>query len=172
MALATMIENLNNARNAYQAQLKEIGSKAKQAVAEFLAPNIPAGYAVMWTQYKPYFNDGDACTFSVHSPYLVELVKYEADGCPRHFDDCDASHYLNSFAQDYGQGDRTVTSGVRSYQRRGIPLIDGYTVEQAKALGEAWDKIPEDLFEAAFGDHTRCSVNSAGVAEVTEHEHD
>lgn len=26
--------------------------------------------AIRWTQYTPYFNDGEACEFSVHEPYI------------------------------------------------------------------------------------------------------
>ena len=30
----------------------------------------PLIYAIRWHQYTPYFNDGDACVFSVNEPYF------------------------------------------------------------------------------------------------------
>lgn len=36
-----------------------------------LVKNIPGVKGVMWQQYAPYFNDGEACEFSVHEPVLI-----------------------------------------------------------------------------------------------------
>lgn len=39
-------------------------------VANKLFTTIPEIESVFWTQYTPYFNDGDACTFSVNDIYF------------------------------------------------------------------------------------------------------
>lgn len=73
MALDTMIKKLVDARKAYDAQLAELGKGSADAVAAHLAPKIPAGYYVTWTQGTPSFNDGDPCTFNVREAYLVPV---------------------------------------------------------------------------------------------------
>lgn len=52
-----------------QENLKE-AAKAEVVRELFLAffADSPEVKAVKWTQYTPHFNDGDACTFSVHGP--------------------------------------------------------------------------------------------------------
>lgn len=39
----------------------------KSAITELIGI-VPSLTAVRWDQYTPYFNDGDTCEFSVHSP--------------------------------------------------------------------------------------------------------
>lgn len=34
---------------------------------------------VRWNQYTPYFNDGDACVFSIHSPEVLLTVEANLD---------------------------------------------------------------------------------------------
>lgn len=45
--------------------IKEIEEKFKEQVIEAFSsfPNLPF---ITWTQYSPYFNDGEACEFSYH----------------------------------------------------------------------------------------------------------
>lgn len=52
-----------------QEDLKEAAKT--EVIAEFFMAFFeanPTVKAVKWTQYTPHFNDGDACTFSVHEP--------------------------------------------------------------------------------------------------------
>lgn len=194
MALQTMIENLNKAKQAYETQLAAIGADAQKAVAEFLAPNIPPGYALWWTQYTPYFNDGEACTFGVGDVYLVPSSKLEE--VRRRNDGERIGMGLYTAITRYGQPDveksyettdyskPTSRSGYGSfapttyakktvtYIEPGFAAIEGYSVEKLEALSKVWQALPEDLMENAFGDHVRCYVTAEGVAEVSEYDHD
>jgi hypothetical protein len=188
MALQTMIEKLNEAKKAYEAQLAELGKQGQKAVADFLAPLIPPGYKLMWTQYTPYFNDGEACHFGVHDAYLVK------DGEEGRLDDIGIGIY--DAISKYGTADEEKSyetddyskelprqPGDSLYTRRyakkkvfytdhGLPAIDGYSKETLKELGQAWSALPEDLLEQAFGDHARCSISSDGTSSVDEYSHD
>lgn len=171
MALKTMIENLNKARKAYEGQLAELGKNAQKAVAEFLAPLIPPGYAVKWTQYTPYFNDGDACTFSVHAPYIVSVDDEDSEGFG-----------LAEAVEKYGKPDEersyerrdwaTNKTVTKTYTVHGFPKIDGWTKAKMKQLDDAWDELPEDLLESAFGDHVEAIVRADGTFEVNKYSHD
>jgi hypothetical protein len=129
MALKTMIENLKKAREAYDKQLAALGENAQKAVVESLAELIPKGKVLVWSQYTPYFNDGEACTFSVRDPYL----------------------------QDENEDDEHDP-----YEGDDLP----------KGLAKAWDALPEDLMEKAFGDHVQVWVKHGGEFSVDECSHD
>lgn len=179
MALATMIKELNAARKAYNDKLASLGDDTAKAIGEYLAPHIPEGFTVQWHQYTPYFNDGDATTFSVHEPYLVKLEPdADREVISRYAEDEETCLDLGS-AIDYGEPDREVTEPNRwkpgemyTYNRRGVPLIDGLPQDQFRALLAAWNELPEDMLEAAFGDHVRCRVYSDGTTVTNDHSHD
>ena len=74
--MKSLVEGLNETRKKL---LKEIQSQARPLV-EGLAKNLfetcPEIKQVHWTQYTPYFNDGEACTFSVNDICFVLQTKY------------------------------------------------------------------------------------------------
>ncbi len=191
MALKTMIENLNKARESYEKQLAAVGKNAQKAVAEFLAPLIPPGHGVRWNQYTPYFNDGESCTFSVNEPYLVRLGDEDEE------DDGEENDIeLRGASKLYGTADREESyetddhnkelprkPGALYYQReyakktvtytvKGFPKIEGWTKAKIKELENAWGELPHDLLEQAFGDHVRVIVKHGGEFDVGEYSHD
>lgn len=70
MALESMLEALNAARTKYEKEMREAGEKA---IADVIVPLVPEGFRVTWTQYTPYFNDGEPCVFSVGSLELIRI---------------------------------------------------------------------------------------------------
>ena len=53
---------------SYQEKFRKVATeKLKEFFVEFWEKN-PAIKAVTWNQYAPYFNDGEACEFSVNDP--------------------------------------------------------------------------------------------------------
>ncbi len=57
------ISEIMNKKKEYEALLSEMGEKAlKDEFKKFFDAN-PTVDALRWTQYTPYFNDGDPCTF-------------------------------------------------------------------------------------------------------------
>lgn len=69
-ALKQLSEEHQKLIEAHQEKVKEAGQPAiEEGLREFFAAN-PKIEAIRWTQYTPHFNDGEACTFSVHEPYI------------------------------------------------------------------------------------------------------
>src|SRR5688572_125580 len=63
-AMAEMIEQFNDIKK----RMKDGGERlVGEHLKELLAAH-PKIEAVKWTQYTPYFNDGDPCVFSVNEP--------------------------------------------------------------------------------------------------------
>ena len=59
-----LINEQEELRKKFQTTAQEL---FKETTKEFFSDN-PAITAVVWTQYTPYFNDGDTCEFSVNEP--------------------------------------------------------------------------------------------------------
>jgi hypothetical protein len=164
-----MIENLTRARAEYDAQLAAIGEDAQKAVAKFFGSILPEGFAVQWSQYTPYFNDGDACTFSVCEPTVFRVADRKVE---------------DDYAERVEEGDDNTISmyqfdryGVEKYEAyghtySGTPEIEGLPRAVIVEFEEAWKHMPEDLLERAFGDHVRITILSGGKAIVGECEHD
>ncbi|MFO0578681.1 MAG: hypothetical protein U1A78_32160 [Polyangia bacterium] len=66
-----MFDQIKSLEQSYQDCLCKFRAEGldalKVALREFFT-RFPAVRAIRWQQYTPYFNDGDACTFSVHTP--------------------------------------------------------------------------------------------------------
>jgi len=65
--LDTLLQEFTEQQEKFQKVAQE---RLKEYFAEFWEKN-PAIKAVHWSQYAPYFNDGEPCEFSVHDPYFT-----------------------------------------------------------------------------------------------------
>ena len=68
-----MFEKLNELKSIHETAMKQIKASGegalKEALREFFEKFLNVA-ALRWSQYTPYFNDGDSCTFSVNEPRL------------------------------------------------------------------------------------------------------
>jgi hypothetical protein len=81
--LDKLFDELNAKLKAAQEEMQGHARQLIQASAEALFAVCPEIESVHWVQYTPYFNDGEACEFSAHSPCFqlqndVELNEYES----------------------------------------------------------------------------------------------
>lgn len=136
-----LLEHVENAK-------REVEAKAKSAVGAlfkaFFAANPDIG-ALKWTQYTPYFNDGEPCEFSVNSDFDVLLGKYVT---PEEDSD-DDDDKVNEFIENYELEDKKIEAAISS-------------------LGRVVD---ESIFLSAFGDHAKVIATPEGF-HVTEYDHD
>lgn len=112
-----------------------------------------------WTQYTPYFNDGDTCEFSAHtsSPYVNGLDEYiESDGSVDDVEREEYYSYKNPANSDYT---KVFTLKGKRHQE----LLD-----QVKEFLGVFD---EEVLHDMFGDHAKIFVTRKGV-DIVEYEHD
>lgn len=131
-------EARETARNAFMDELKK------------LFANHPELKTMTWSQYTPYFNDGDPCSFSVNDAYISNYTDISPWG--EWTGDDDEPEDL--FAIDLGWGDE-----ARQYP----DLIELNKFMQSK--------LGCDVLEFVFGDHVQVHVTATGI-EVDEYEHD
>jgi hypothetical protein len=143
--------NVIQALNEASSKRKQIQEEAAAAVKAVLAPGLnlfmrehPEVKAIGWTQYTPYFNDGEPCVFNFHGLH-ASMEEERGD-----------SLYDEGWAEIYGK-----------------KADDGWTQQtwdDLVALAKALSDADEDL-EAAFGDHVQVIVTPEGV-DVEEYSHD
>lgn len=136
----------------------------------------PTMHSLGWTQYTPYFNDGDPCVFGVAEPWFLTVddaakLERDEDGSCEEFDKDEYEVYygvhptLGTRGDDYDPVKREMV-----YKPYAGPDEDRYerVMALAKAIGsEAFD----DVLLEAFGDHAKVTVKSSGIS-VMFYEHD
>lgn len=107
--------------------------------------------AIGWTQYTPYFNDGEECVFNVNG---LNATKSQKD-----LDD-NVDLYDGGWAEVY----------TRYNDPKAAP---GFTTEEWADLCKLSKTLEgmEDELKIGFGDHVKVIVTHDGV-EVEEYEHD
>lgn len=101
---------------------------------------------IQWSQYTPYFNDGDTCEFNKHENeyFLANPVLFGED--------------------EDAHDDETEFYGY------GVPDDDPRKVAM-EALETFLDEIEESTWYDIFGDHVQVIITSEGI-EVEEYDHD
>ena len=142
---ADVIDNLTKAKEQYV----EAGKQAiKPAILDFIAAH-PEVHAIRWTQYTPYFNDGDPCEFRVCEP-TVQLYK------------------AGTTEPDEEEGDDE--DGFRdswSLNREGHAAL----AKDLESLHELFGAA-EEAVRGVFGEHSQVTVGRDGEAEIEEYDHD
>ena len=130
-----MFENLTKIKadiEAARAKAKaETQGALKEAFKELFEAH-PELSAVRWTQYTPYFNDGDACVFSVHGwSAKVDNVKPSDD---------EEEGAEEGFADEWDFSKTPVGHDI----------------------GKLFGCLDDDAMQAAFGDHSQITATRKG----------
>lgn len=113
-----------------------------------------------WTQYTPYFNDGDACEFYANTDYLIINGEYAED----------SEWFSKIVIKDYGVWNRES----KKYEGR----VEEDNLKYNENLVDAYNEIVEFLsnfdnrfYLSKFGDHAEIVVSKFGL-EISDCDHD
>lgn len=161
MDLQQLINNMNKVR----ADFKLYGKNALRVAFEEFFASAPEVYSIVWTQYTPYFNDGDSCEFTMGEVYFLTKPQNEDD------DDEDEPEDLEDSCL-YGQ---------IAYKRDGKswaspPIPPQKLTEREKELINMMDKFlsifqEETLFQDIFGNHIQVTATRLGF-DIEGYEHE
>ena len=177
------LETQMNETNKQIAELKKANIETSKkvfntAIAKFfqLYPEVAA---ITWTQYTPYFNDGDACEFSVYEPSFlsaedlenksdIELYNYSSWQEPSSYVYEKVANKDNRYGnlQDY-------IDEIEKYEKLKNELGPRLQEIQlgVKKFESLFKKIDDDTMEALFGDHVEVTATPKGI-DVDEYSHD
>jgi len=192
------MKNQNSVIERIKAELAAFNEKKQAFVAELrkefpsmfteLFAQAPKLKSVSWTQYTPYFNDGDSCEFSAHTDDLY------VNGSNSNYDDDDyddededaisvnPSIYVTLRTEEDVRINKEMCAktGRSWYAKAGIgdsglapnPKYDADADRVSSEISEILSSIPEDFLLELFGDHTRVTIHSNGTIDTDDYEHD
>ena len=151
------IDTLNNLKKQYEDACKELGGQYLKEALQLLWDACPTLEAVCWTQYTPYFNDGDACEFRVNS----------------------IGSGLFAGGPEVDEGGESWDSGWNGnlwFSENYTSVDEAYYAER-KALAPALAKTNaafdsnEEMLRQMFGDHAKVLAYRDGRVVVEEYDH-
>lgn len=155
VSAASQLKSLLTKREKINAEITEATKKLLRDETASLFEEFPNIVRFAWTQYTPYFNDGDECVFRCHhdTPYVVFAGNEEEDD-----EECEFSEY------NYSDWDDVA--------RKYVPKTQLTEEEKAgKAVIDMLAPFEDSDFKQIFGDHVKVIITREGV-EVEEYSHD
>lgn len=141
--------------------------------------------SVSWTQYTPYFNDGDTCEFSAHVSDLDINGRSEYDDDDEDDIDCISIRptiYKKLQTEEDVRINKELAEKIKYtwYISRGIgeegltynPKYDADAHRASSEISEVLSTIPEDFLKDLFGDHTRVTIYADGSLNTEYYAHD
>ena len=131
--------------------------------------NYPRVISFGWTQYTPYFMDGDPCVFYANTDYFyVNGWDSEIDECTRWFDQKEVGDNL---FKECGKEDRTWDRDKNAWKVSQNKKYNPKSEEAIDAISNLLTALSEEDFLNFFGDHALVAVTKDGLT-VHDWEHD
>lgn len=167
-------------------ELEEFNKK-KQSLVEELRVEFPKLFKELleqstviesfsWTQYSPYFNDGDECTFSVNNSD-ISINGFNEDD---YDEDDEEQEKLDFLETEYKEikTQEELNYVNSSYYKIGdkayLPVVsfDDINLKVYLQIKQLLTSIPDDFYEDLFGNHVEVTVYKSGKINVEEYSHD
>lgn len=151
-------------KRQFQTQAQEM---FKGITKEFFDKN-PGVKSIVWTQYTPYFNDGDTCEFGVNSPSFSNSPNGEGVSPWGEYDGDDESIW----ACDNVGSVLTLDREYWKEEADRIRAAGGVDADSCDAFSRMiLSSEMSDVFLAMFGDHVKVVATSEGF-DVEDYDHD
>jgi len=161
-ALATKLAKLKKQQAAVEKEMANVAKAAfKEMSAEVFKAN-PALISFSWSQYTPYWNDGDTCTFSSNAEYPSITFK-ASDGKTVKNDENNGTLVFFD-AEDTDVEYEVPEDEYDKYTKQ----IEKLNVKVSSFLGN----FSDDDFLTMFDDHQLITVNRNGKVETEDYEHE
>jgi hypothetical protein len=144
-------KELNEKLAEMQKKFTEEGSKLFEEICKDFFNTYPILHSFSWTQYTPYFADGDECVFGVKSVSRINGYSDEDD----------------EEAQVSATGEK-LTNIFEKYSYNGKNIES----EIVNELNELIDSAPDDILKAIYGDHCRITIFKDKAFVIEEYEHE
>jgi hypothetical protein len=173
--MATASEKYKQFKQQYETARKQMLQQAGDAFKEFasdLFSDFPKLKSFGWTQYSPYFNDGDECVFSVNNDASsIRINGRDMDGC------CDGDDEEVSTCTKC-ENELTDTTAKFCDQcgtavpKEDIGMDDKEHERAAKATAKMLQQFEDAVLQDLYGNHVEVTVHRDGRAVVDSYDHD
>lgn len=163
MKINEKIKELDETRKKISELKQELVDKSTEVFQEFqkdIFNKYPQLESFGWTQYTPYFNDGDTCIFSPHTNYLKINDEWVDD----------SAWVGENITTNWGKWNQQL----RIYEGRVEEPNPNYNEELSKANSEIVDflsKFDDDFYLSKFGDHSEITITKDSLT-IEDYDHD
>ena len=164
-------DNMIAEQKKIKMQFQDDGTKLiREAFKEFFDVN-PGITAVIWSQYTPYFNDGEPCVFRRQDPSFTNASEDEMknvttwgeyDGEDKSVWACEGS--ISRVLSGHHEWHKELAEQILN--AGGVDVASCEVIENVFASSEM-----EDIFETLFGDHVKVTATRKGF-DIDEYDHD
>lgn len=152
------MEKINQLLATYAEQRRQFTKDATQALREVFKDVFdqhPELTVIVWSQYTPYFNDGDECVFRVNSVTCSNAPDTENVSSWGEYEGEEEGVWL--WSDGFSATDVEASASIR---------------KMARALDEVIQSSDmTDVLKDVFGDHVQVTVTRDGI-DITDYEHD
>ena len=156
--------------------IEKISASLNDAFREFFEKVGDEITCITWNQFTPYFNDGEACVFSVNDVYFSNVPPSQID------DITDWGEYDGELDEVFSVLISEIKSNERGFRVK-APLGRGFRVKTPLGLSQETiqacididdvisDVYMKEILESVFGDHVVVRVTKSGI-HTSEIDHD
>jgi len=160
-------DKLLDEQRALRAVFREKAQELFKGVTKEFFDKNPGINVIRWTQYTPFFNDGDTCEFSVNEPYYSNAKGEQIEDLTRYGE-------YDGEDEDVWAEENWILTGDSQYcidRRKNIDLT-GVDTESISAFSKMIQSNElEEILKAMFDDHVSVTATRDGF-DVEEYEHD
>ena len=139
----------------------------KEMAKEFWDKN-PGLTAVKWTQYTPYFNDGDPCVFGVNDVIFTNAEDHENVSPWGDYEGEDEDVFATwSIADLLKESTYAISEKERKAALKIIDKIDEQACNEFSLAVSQLDDVMKDM----FGDHVQVTLTRDGF-DIEDYDHD
>lgn len=181
------IKDIKSKLNDIQKQIEKLEKQAHKESSKLISKGFkeifkkhPELESFSWTQYTPYFNDGDECVFNAHTDYIFineseqeesvyELRQFldtlhnpekEINRLKKRIEEYKQNKYSYDFLEDEI---KNIENGSIAETRDKLAVLED--------INQILSSIDNDCYKSIFGDHVRVTVTKDGWStEAYEHD--
>lgn len=177
----TNYDELNQFTNEYEKAVEEF-DKARAKIMQDLQHKLKNAFTaffnscpeveyITWTQYTPYFNDGDECIFSVNDM----VYKLKTDTVNEDYNDLYDAYTSSSISWYLKQPEKYA----KEIERFNMFVEDlNISVERLNEINGSFkhfvtllNRLDDEVFKQTFGDHVIITATIDGF-DVEEYDHE
>jgi hypothetical protein len=156
----TQLKEKNSQIYKIKKEIKEMSSDIFEDFQSYIFDKYPKLESFGWTQYTPYFNDGESCMFYANTDYLT-INGENADG---------SEWFCPITITNNGTWNREL----RIYEGREEEKNLNYDQNMVDACGEIGNflsNFDDDFYLSRFGDHAEITVTKSEI-EISDYDHE
>ncbi len=162
----------NLRKQELQKELDAINQEIFADMSKELFAKFPSLDSFTWTQYTPYFNDGDECIFGVDEEprdVVINGIELDPDNIWIRTSDWDSATkqyipYSPEKIQEVNKNDLQLLASAKVTHEEYVAIIG--------AISEFLSEQDEDLMKETFGDHAIVTLFKDGTSDSDGYDHD